>query len=203
MTLTVVKVGGSFARSKQLDEIAAQLTQGGGEVVVVPGGGPFAEAVRREQQKIGFDDRAAHKMALLAMVQFGTLLVSRNPRLVPATGPDAIQKARENGRVPVWMPLGLLSGQAHVPESWDMTSDSLAAWFAAQIKAERIIYVKRAAPRSLLLSDLVAAGVLDPLTPRFLASSGAQAYLCGPRNIGTLAEALIAGGPVGRPIDMG
>ena len=34
-------------------------------MIVVPGGGPFADAVRASQAEIGFDDAAAHEMAML------------------------------------------------------------------------------------------------------------------------------------------
>jgi aspartokinase-like uncharacterized kinase len=200
VSLTVVKVGGSFARSPRLADIAAALVQGGGRAVVVPGGGPFADCVRREQGRIGYDDHAAHKMALFAMAQFGTLLISRDPRLVPATGPDGIQRALADKRVPVWLPLSLLGGNPAIPETWDMTSDSLAAWLAGQLKAQRLIFLKRAAPRSTALPELVAKGVLDPLVPRFLAAASAEAWLCGPRDLARLGAALAGGGAVGRPI---
>lgn len=200
MSLTIVKVGGSFARAPQLGDIAAALGEGAGRAVIVPGGGPFADCVRREQGHIGFDDRAAHKLALFAMAQFGTLLVSRNPRLVPATGPDGIRRALADGRPPVWLPLGLLGGHPDIPESWDMTSDSLAAWLAGQLKAPRLVFLKRAAPRSVRLPELVEKGVLDPLAPRFIGASGAEAWLCGPRDLPRLAQALAGDTAPGREI---
>jgi len=200
VSLTIVKLGGSFARSPRLGDVAAALVGGGGRAVVVPGGGPFADCVRREQGRIGYDDHAAHKMALFAMAQFGTLLIGRNPRLVPATGPEGIQRALADERVPVWLPLSLLGGNPAIPETWDMTSDSLAAWLAGQLKAQRLIFLKPAAPRSPALPELVAKGVLDPLMPRFLAASGAEAWLCGPRDLARLGAALASGDAVGRPI---
>jgi dihydroneopterin aldolase len=203
LRLTVVKVGGSFAHHPRLKDIVISLEKGAGRAVVVPGGGPFADAVRREEKRIGFDDRAAHRMALLAMAEFGTALASLSPRLETAPNRAAIQRALAAGRTPVWLPLDLLEGQADVPESWEMTSDSLALWLSARLKAERIIFLKRARlPRSAAIAELVAAGVLDPLAPRFLAGTSAAAWLCGPRQLARLGDALAEGRAIGRRIEV-
>ena len=59
----VQKLGGAQARGpwlrRWLDAIAAQP----GRVVVAPGGGPFADAVRAAQALVGYDDEAASSMA--------------------------------------------------------------------------------------------------------------------------------------------
>ena len=83
-----------------------------------------------------------------------------------------------------------------------MTSDSLAAWLAGRLSASRLIFLKRAAPRALGMAELVAAGVLDPLVPRFLAGRGAEAWLCGPRHIAKLGAALAEGADIGRRIEV-
>jgi Amino acid kinase family len=58
----VVKLGGSFAFSEHLRKWVEALAACVGRVVIVPGGGPFADAVRLAQTRMGFDDRAAHQM---------------------------------------------------------------------------------------------------------------------------------------------
>src|SRR6266700_3485022 len=124
---TVVKLGGSHAFSAHLASWVAAIADCAGDVVVVPGGGPFADAVREAQPKIGFDDDAAHHMALLAMEQYGCALASLNGALVRADSLAAIGHAREAVKVPVWMPARMALA-ADIPASWDITSDSLAAW---------------------------------------------------------------------------
>jgi aspartokinase-like uncharacterized kinase len=200
---TVVKVGGSFARFPRLAELAASLAEGAGKIVVVPGGGPFADCVRAEQKRVGFDDATAHRMALLAMAQFGFVLAGFSPVLVPACGPEEVRKALADGKVPVWLPLQLIEGHPDVPETWDMTSDSLAAWLAGRLGAGRLLFVKRVStPRSFKAADLVAEGILDPLVPAFLAGSGVEAWLCGTRQLPALGPALAADAPVGCRIDL-
>src|SRR4051795_8041241 len=90
---TVVKLGGSHAFCEHLAPWVAAIAGCAGDVVVVPGGGPFADAVRDAQPKIGFDDDAAHHMALLAMEQYGCALASLNGTLVCADSAEAIAHA--------------------------------------------------------------------------------------------------------------
>jgi dihydroneopterin aldolase len=201
VTPAVVKVGGSFARYPRLPLLISALEQGAGRTVIVPGGGPFADCVRREQGRLRFDDQAAHHMALLAMAEFGYALASLSEALVPTASIAALHSALAGGAVPVWLPLDLLDGRVDVPERWDMTSDSLAAWLADQLAA-RLIFVKRAVPRSIAIADLVSKGVLDPLVPAFLARAAVEAWLCGARDIGSLGQALASGRPAGRRIEV-
>ena len=99
--LTIVKLGGSHALGPHLrgwlDAIAARA----GSIVIVPGGGPFADAVRAAQGPMGFDDCAAHHMALMAMAQFGRALESLHPLLTTCllyTSPSP--RDRQKSRMP-------------------------------------------------------------------------------------------------------
>jgi dihydroneopterin aldolase len=200
---TIVKVGGSFCRFPRLAGLAAALAEGAGRIVVVPGGGPFADCVRKEQKRVGFNDATAHRMALLAMAEFGFVLASFSPVFFPAFGVKEIRTALADGKVPVWLPLQLIEGHPDVPENWDVTSDSLAAWLAGRLGAGRLLFVKRVStPRSLKAADLVTEGILDPLAPAFLAGSGVEAWLCGIRQLPALGPALAADAPVGWRIDL-
>src|SRR5262249_34381680 len=78
-----------------IDAVAA----GAGRVVVVPGGGPFADAVRTAQARMGFDDRAAHRMALLAMDQYCYALANLRTELKLVASPTAIRRVRRDGLV--------------------------------------------------------------------------------------------------------
>src|SRR4051812_7801139 len=72
--MIVLKLGGSLASSGGLTACLAALGRLRGEIVVVPGGGVFADAVRAAQPRFGFSDRAAHRMAILAMEQYAVML---------------------------------------------------------------------------------------------------------------------------------
>src|SRR5215471_11190818 len=100
--ITVVKLGGSQAASPYLRRWLEAIAAEAGAIVVVPGGGPFADAVRRAQASMGFDAAAAHDMAMMAMAQFGRALQSLNPVLRPADSLAAIRRALKERKVPVW-----------------------------------------------------------------------------------------------------
>src|SRR5579875_2749273 len=140
----VVKLGGSQAGRPHVGGWLEALAACAGHVVLVPGGGPFADVVRTLQPKIGFDDIAAHHMALLAMEQFGRALASLRSGFELAVSMAAIADALERGCVPVWAPLMMAARAADIPASWDVTSDSLAAWLAGRLGVKRLVLVKQA-----------------------------------------------------------
>jgi 5-(aminomethyl)-3-furanmethanol phosphate kinase len=198
----VVKLGGSFAFSEQLRNWIEALAACGGQVVIVPGGGPFADAVRLAQTRMGFDDRAAHQMALLAMEQYGRALASFNSALSPADSVSAIRRHLDADRVPVWMPSPMVLRADDISPSWDVTSDSLAAWLAARIGADRVFLVKRAKnmPARAALKDLIAAGIVDEAFAPFLKGSAAAAFILGPSDHETAASAIRSGATAGVPV---
>lgn len=199
--LTVVKLGGSHALSPALRPWVAALA-GCGHCVIVPGGGPFADAVRSAQPVMGFDDRAAHHMAILAMEQYACALASLDERLVLCESADAMQLALNQSRAPVWLPKQMVLAAAEIPWSWDVTSDSLAAWLAGQIGGERLLLVKHGdwPAEAVATADLVARGVIDPAFTGFVAASRAAAFVVGPTEHERTAAALRAGTPIGTRI---
>ena len=202
--LTVVKLGGSYAFSTHLKSWIDAIALCAGRVVVAPGGGPFADAVREVQRKMGLDDRAAHHMALLAMDQYGCALASLGRRLIPAPSAAAIRRVLLDGGVPVWSATRMVLGAKDIPWSWDVTSDSLAAWLAGRIGAKRVLLVKHVEPSADLLraEDLVARGIVDPAFPRFLGASGAEAFIAGTAEHAAATVAMRDGGTVGARIDL-
>ena len=178
---TIIKLGGSHAFSPTLRNWLDVIARGAGQAVLVPGGGPFADAVRAAQPRMNFDDRAAHRMALLAMEQYGHALASLDDRLVPAADEDAICRALAVRRVPVWMPYRMASEAPDIAESWDVTSDSLAAWLAVRLGASRLVLIKQVivdgAPD---LAALSRSGVIDPALGETLEGSGVELAILGP-----------------------
>jgi aspartokinase-like uncharacterized kinase len=151
---------------------------------VVPGGGPFADAVRAAQSAMGFDDDAAHDMALMAMAQYGRALTALADGFVYADTMDAVRGVVARGEVPVWSPWPMLRGHPDIPRSWDVTSDSLAVWFAGAMDARRVVLIKsRAGP---------VEGLVDAAFPRFTARFGGTVRIAGPEDLagaGTLFAA--------------
>ena len=166
----VVKIGGSLSHDPALREWLTRLWEvGGGRVVIVPGGGDFADAVRQYQHEWHFDDLAAHNMCLLAMAQYAILMQGVVPELVLASNEDRIRRALRDGRVAVWVPPDLMRSTPDSMTNWDTTSDSLAAWLSSLLNAERLMIVKSCdVDASAPLEALAARGILDRRFPAYV-----------------------------------
>lgn len=181
-SLWVVKLGGSIPRASPalLCAWLRMLTkQRERRVVVVPGGGEFADTVRSAQVSAGFDDATAHRMALLAMDQAAEMYRGLAGDARVATTDDEIAVALSERRVAVWAPFRMAGAAADIPACWEVTSDSLAAWLAGRIGADGLLLVKSCAlpgPRPNA-EHLALAGVVDPAFPCFVRGA-AYRWVC-------------------------
>jgi aspartokinase-like uncharacterized kinase len=199
--LTIVKIGGSLLGSPDLDVWLSAIRAWGGPAVIVPGGGSFADHVREEQTTLGFDDKTAHHMALLAMEQVAVLLASRCDGFVLAASPTEMMDAIARGKIAVWLPAAMVLAAADVPESWDVTSDSLAAWLAEALGATRLLVVKsRDVIGPVTAHRLAEAGIVDPLFPHYAQQSRAAVFVAGPASITHASDVLRSGGMAGTPV---
>ncbi|WOJ88927.1 dihydroneopterin aldolase [Methylocapsa polymorpha] len=203
MNVTIVKLGGSLAHSPQREAWLAALVSWGGPLILVPGGGPFADGVRKAQDALGFDDAAAHRMALLAMEQFAIALAAHSDAFVLAGSLAEMDSVLEEGKIPIWLPSHMALSALDLPASWDVTSDSLAAWLAGTYGARRLLLIKSCdstAPVSAC--DLAADQIVDPLFPRFAAQSQAEVWLAGPASLPSASEILRGGGMPGAGVSL-
>lgn len=137
----VIKVGGSLSRRPEALRglmAALEALAGPRTLVVVPGGGPFAEAVRRADGRFALGDSPSHWMAILAMDQYAYLLahLAGDAALVRGRGEVAA------GRLNVLAPSSWLGRADPLPHSWRVTSDSIAAWVARQLRAKMLVLLK-------------------------------------------------------------
>jgi aspartokinase-like uncharacterized kinase len=141
----VVKVGGALlACSDDFAAVLATIADAGRDrrLLVVPGGGPFADAVRDVDARLHLADETAHWMAVLAMDQYAHLLAGRLVRGALVADRDAITAALDAGGIPVLAPYAWLRRADPLPHSWAVTSDSIAAWVAGEVGARRLVLIK-------------------------------------------------------------
>ena len=141
----VVKVGGALlAHPAHFEAVMAAIGAAARErrILVVPGGGPFADAVRHLDRQLQPSDDAAHWMAILAMDQYAHLIAERIPEGKIVDTPRTIAAALNAGHVPVLAPFRWLRDADPLPHTWDVTSDSIAAWIAGEVGATRVIVIK-------------------------------------------------------------
>jgi aspartokinase-like uncharacterized kinase len=189
--MIVIKLGGSLAKARTLRGWLAALARGKGRAVVVPGGGAFADTVRAEQERLHLSDRTAHHMALLAMEQYALALADICAEMTACATQRDMRDALARGSIPVWLPATMVLADRDIPESWDVTSDSLATWLAARLGAARLVLVKStAAPRPLDPAALAERGLVDRLFPKFFDAAQLTLDWVGPGEEDRLADLL-------------
>jgi aspartokinase-like uncharacterized kinase len=162
--MIVIKLGGSLAQSSALINCLNKIEQfyQSRKVIIVPGGGAFADQVRLAQQQWQFDDVTAHHMAILAMQQMALLFKGLMPHWAVANRLSDIQQATHAKEILIWAPNIAELDQSDISATWDITSDSLAAWLAKQVCATELILVKSALIDPLAsLEDLEAQQIID------------------------------------------
>jgi aspartokinase-like uncharacterized kinase len=145
MTLdAVVKLGGSLIPDPGLPALLGALSALARTraLVVVPGGGPFADAVREACRNRDPGPSAAHWMAILAMDQHAHLLAGLVPEAALTSDPRQIAGIAAAGRLALLAPFAWLRAADPLPHGWHVTSDSIAAWVAAELGAERLVLLK-------------------------------------------------------------
>jgi 5-(aminomethyl)-3-furanmethanol phosphate kinase len=141
----VVKIGGALlAHVDEFEAVLEVIGAAGRErrLLVVPGGGPFANAVRDVDRRLRLSAAAAHWMAVLAMDQSAQLIADRLAGGIVVVDRQAVETALEARRVPVLAPFRWMRDADPLPHSWDVTSDSIAAWIAGATGAKRVVLVK-------------------------------------------------------------
>jgi aspartokinase-like uncharacterized kinase len=185
---TIVKIGGGLlGKAGALDLVAEAVTafSPGRRLLVLPGGGPFADAVRTMFRRVKIGDDAAHWMAVLGMDQYAHALAARLPGAVLVEQQVDIAAARQARRLPVLAPYRWLRAADPLPHSWDVTSDSIAAWFAGALDARRLVLIKPAAGDTPKLVDAFFLRTLPP---------GVEHLIVTPDDLGQLEVALDEGG---------
>lgn len=150
----VIKIGGSL--SDHYERICHEITAAGRPVLVVPGGGRFADQVRAVDPPLD----VAHWMAIAAMEQTGWLIHS-------AGIPWTCTLSRPGGPV-IFLPYSTMRQLDPLPHSWDVTSDSVAAWVARTLDLPLVLAkpVDGISDGSGIISHLdhpVATDVVDPV----------------------------------------
>ncbi|QXO93891.1 uridylate kinase [Methanospirillum purgamenti] len=121
----VLKIGGSLI--KHAPDIIRTIKDSQRDILIIPGGGVFADEIR-EQGVIG---TAAHFMAIAAMDQYGWLLSTYG---IPVTITPAFGTGPR-----ILLPYDHMLQVDPLPHSWDITSDTISAYFAHLLSVSLIL----------------------------------------------------------------
>ncbi len=188
--MIVIKLGGSLIhRAKEIvKEIVGHSTASGERILIVPGGSIFADTVR----KVNASDEASHWMAILAMEQYGYYIADGNE----AELVDDIDLEDEGAYI--LLPYALLKKKDELPHTWDVTSDTIAAWVAHKVRARFIkltdvdgIFINGELKKELRAEELYGLKTcVDGELPRFLAKNKMDCEILNGNCPGSLANAL-------------
>ncbi|HSB62123.1 MAG TPA: hypothetical protein VLI67_10410 [Vicinamibacteria bacterium] len=199
-TDAVVKLGGSLLAGGSVPSLLTTLSDLARthRLVVVPGGGPFADAVRGACSLHDPGESAAHWMAVLAMDQYAHQLAGLLPAARLVTGPDEIAQVQAGGLLPLLAPYRWLRAADPLPHGWHVTADSIAAWVAGQLGARRLVLLKSLhgvpgaggdAAAEAPLGSAVRAGIVDEHFARAV-EPGLECWVVNGRMPGRLGELL-------------
>jgi aspartokinase-like uncharacterized kinase len=179
--MIVVKVGGSLfdhpALGAALCAYLASLAPA--EVLLVPGGGPVADAVRELDRVHGLGEEASHWLALRSLgvtAAFLTELLASGEEFGQGKEDGRAKPGRSQGsRLCVLAPFSFAlddeSRPGALPHSWSVTTDSIAARVALVRRAERLVLLKSVdIPAGISWSDAAANGWVDAHFPQIAAT---------------------------------
>ncbi|MCX8176063.1 MAG: hypothetical protein N3E48_02385 [Candidatus Bathyarchaeota archaeon] len=142
--MDVVKIGGSLIskprKLRKLCKVLGKLAKKH-EMVIVPGGGIFADTVRLVDGLFKLSAKISHYMAILGMDQYGVMLSSLIPNSVRVYSLAELKKISDKA-LPIILPSKLILRSKNLKSSWEVTSDTIAAYIGFKIKAEKVILVK-------------------------------------------------------------
>jgi aspartokinase-like uncharacterized kinase len=153
----VIKVGGSLALyPEKLRALCTKLTEFSQKhkLIIVPGGGEFADIVRILDKRFSLSCGVSHKMAILGMDQYGLLLSDLIPNSVTLSKLEEIKFSFEIGKIPILLLSNLLLKDDPLENSWNVTSDAIALYIARKLET----------PKVLLVTDVDGIFTDDPKT---------------------------------------
>ncbi|NOQ80951.1 MAG: delta 1-pyrroline-5-carboxylate synthetase [Methylophaga sp.] len=185
--MIVVKIGGSLYNTPELKHWLTALADYSIQfpIVIVPGGGPFADQVRAAQKTHHFNDATAHHMAILAMKQYGLLLSVLEPRCQPCRTGEIPSSAFS-----VWLPDDELLTEASLTKNWDISSDSIALWLASKLGAKQLLLIKHASNQIQSIAELSSKSIIDSGFAGLFSNSPINTKIVNYQNYSKLSQLL-------------
>lgn len=182
--LVVIKLGGSLYDYAPLQDVLTTIQSwfqsggcySGGVPLLIPGGGAAADVVRNWQKHHHIEEEQAHWLACDALEWNARVIQSVLTSAQLVDNLFQTLNAWERGFFPILrtstalhlaessLPEGIQPEP--LPHNWDVTSDSIAAWFACQWQAQILLLCKSIPlPENFTATDASKSGLVDPYFP--------------------------------------
>lgn len=142
----IFKIGGSILENpKSLKNTILQLSQLVQEryierIIIIPGGGSYANFIREIDQKLGIGNSMAHWMAIYAMDYNGISIAKQYPFIKATDKLNNIKSEYKN--ISIFLPFRHLKFSNPLPHSWEVTSDAIALYFTKLLKQNQAFLIK-------------------------------------------------------------
>jgi 5-(aminomethyl)-3-furanmethanol phosphate kinase len=157
----VVKVGGSlFDHTQLFPGLRTWLKALGKRVILVPGGGEAAEAVRTWDRIHQLGEEASHKIALTSLQASLQLFASQFPE-----SPIIPQMIGRPMHPVSLLNLWEFAQREDIPHGWHVTTDSLAAYAAGTIGCKLILLKSRDLEDAPNWEQAARRGIVDAHFP--------------------------------------
>ena len=185
----VVKIGGSLFPEYAV-ELAKQLENT--DSLIILGGGEFANLIRRYDSEMKFSDEANHWTAIDCMEIIAKLVNDKVDSARLAYTIDEAHEISDDGFTPIFVVSEFLKAEDPFECSWDVTSDSIAAYVANLLNANLFIVTdvngiytqEPKEPGSTFISKIDATTLLtfqessiDAMLPTLLLRYGSDCYV--------------------------
>lgn len=185
----VVKIGGSLFPNYAID-LAKQLK--GTDSLIVLGGGEFANLIRKYDSEISFSQETNHWTAIDCMDIIAKLVNDKVDSTKLAYSIDEAKKISDDGFTPIFIVSEFLRSEDPFECSWDVTSDSIAAYLSHLLNANLLIVTnvngiytqEPKEPGSTFISKIDAKTMLnfqessiDVMLPSLLLKFGTNCYV--------------------------
>ena len=185
----VVKIGGSLFPNHAI-ELANKLENTNSCIVL--GGGEFANLIRKYNDEIGFSDEVNHWTAIDCMDIIAKLVNDKVDSAKLAYSIDEVCEISDDGFTPIFVVSKFLRDVDPFECSWDVTSDSIAAYVSHLLNANLLIVTnvngiytqEPKEPGSTFISKIDATTLLtfqessiDVMLPSLLLKFGTNCYV--------------------------
>ena len=173
----VLKIGGSWITNPNLITLLKRLDKKKrGKIIIVAGGGCFADSVRYAFKKTRMSENLANSLALKSTEIFSSYMKEINKNFYLTSN-----KCFKKKSINVWLPSVILSNEKSFKKNWNSTSDSVAAWLSKNIQAEGLVFVKSLEKFKKInkLGVLQKKNIIDKNTSTYLKSFRGEIKITG------------------------
>lgn len=132
----VVKIGGSLFPNHAM-ELAKQLRNTNS--VIILGGGEFANLIREYDDELSFSKETTHWTAIDCMDIMAKLVSDKVESTKLTYSIEEVNKISDEGFTPIFAVSEFLKNEDPFDCSWDVTSDSIAAYISHLLNAKLLI----------------------------------------------------------------